>query len=219
MRADAERSTARILEAAEAVLAEDVNASLERVADAAGLARATVHRRFASRKALVEALTVQLNERYLEAIRQARVETAPPLVALHRLTETVFELKISHRFAINAASDPVTALPTLSPAVERGLDRLFERLRAAGVITAAAPEWSRRIYLAVLCEVDRLAAAAPDLAGEKAATPGPAGEEAGAPEVGGDKAGDEVGARTDLTVRTVIGALGGDAQALVTLRT
>jgi AcrR family transcriptional regulator len=195
VRADAERSTARILAAAEAVLSEDANASLEKVADAAGLARATVHRRFSSRRALVEALTVQLNERYLEAVRQARVETAPPLVALHRLTETVFELKVSHRFAMNVTADPVTDLPTLSPEVEQALDLLFDRLRAAGMVTAAGPEWCRRIFLAVVCEVARLGAGAPDLAGADA------------------------GARADLTVRTVIGALGGDAQALVTLRT
>lgn len=36
LRADAERSTARILAAAEEVLAVDANATLERIADAAG---------------------------------------------------------------------------------------------------------------------------------------------------------------------------------------
>jgi AcrR family transcriptional regulator len=197
MRADAERSVARILEAAAAVLADDPNASLERVADAAGLARATVHRRFASRGALVDALTVQLNERYLQGLRQARVDTAPPLLALHRLTETVFELKVSHRFAMNATADPATHCPRLSPEVTEGLTLLFARLREAGVITAAGPSWCCRVYLALLHEVDRLPADAPDL------TPG----------------GDETGAKVDLMVRTVIGALGGDGQALTTLRT
>src|SRR5262245_48693793 len=128
MRADAERSTARILEAAEAVLADDPTASLERVADVAGLARATVHRRFSSRKALIDALGVQLNERYLQGLKQARVETSPPLVALHRMTEIVFELKVAHRFAMNATTDPATGGPCLSPEVVTGLDLLFTRL-------------------------------------------------------------------------------------------
>ncbi|WP_254896761.1 helix-turn-helix domain-containing protein [Amycolatopsis sp. Hca4] len=78
LRADAERSTARILAAAEEVLAVDANATLERIAEAAGLARATVHRRFSSRKALLEALTGVLNERYVCGLEQARVATAPP---------------------------------------------------------------------------------------------------------------------------------------------
>ncbi|BCJ50130.1 hypothetical protein Asp14428_16050 [Actinoplanes sp. NBRC 14428] len=78
MRADAERSTARILKAAEVVLADEPGAPLERIADAAGLARATVHRRFSSRKALIDALTAQLNERYLLGLKQARVDSAPP---------------------------------------------------------------------------------------------------------------------------------------------
>lgn len=187
MRADAERSTARILEAAATVLADDPNASLERVADVAGLARATVHRRFASRKALVEALTVQLNERYLQGLKQARVDTAPPIVALHRLTETVFALKVTHRFAMNVTADPVTLCPSLSPEVVAGLQLLFTRMHDAGLITATGPAWCCRVYLALLSEVDRLPAGAPDLAGVD----------------------DDQGARVDLLVRSVIGALGG----------
>jgi AcrR family transcriptional regulator len=191
VRADAERSTARILEAAEAVLAGDANATLERIADAAGLARATVHRRFSSRKALLEALTEQLNERYLLALKQARVETAPPVVALYRLTEIVFELKISHRFSIDLTSDSQTRGPVLSKEAQEGLDLLFARLYAAGVITAAGPAWCRQVYLALVQEVDHLPADSPDLA----------------PPVNGPT--DDRGARVDLLVRTVTGALGG----------
>jgi len=189
VRADAQRSTARILEAAEAVLAVDANATLERIADAAGLARATVHRRFSSRKALLEALIQQLNGRYLLALEQARVQTAPPAIALHRLSEIVFELKISHRFVIELAADPRTREPILSAEILEGLDLLFARLYAAGAITAADPAWGRRVYLALLQEVDQLSES--DLG---RAVNGPA---------------DDRGARADLLVRTVIGALGG----------
>jgi AcrR family transcriptional regulator len=182
VRADAERSTARILEAAEAVLATDAAASLERIADAAGLARATVHRRFSSRAALLDALAEQLGRRYLLGLTEARVETAPPLVALHRVTETVFELKLSHRFAVQLTS-------ALTPEVLDGLGLLFARLRDAGSITAADPAWCRRVYLALVHEVHELPADSPALT--------PLG------------AVDEVMARTDLLVRTVLGALGG----------
>jgi AcrR family transcriptional regulator len=186
IRADAERSTVRILEAAEAVLATDATASLERIADAAGLARATVHRRFSSRTALLDALAEQLSRRYVLGLTEARVETAPPLVALHRLTETVFELKLSHRFAVQLPS-------VLTPEVLDGLGLLFARLRDAGSITAMDPAWCRRVYLALVHEVHELPADSPALTSLGA--------------------GDEVMARTDLLVRTVLGALGGSHDA------
>ncbi|CAM3352773.1 TetR/AcrR family transcriptional regulator [Kibdelosporangium persicum] len=182
VRADAERSTARILEAAEDVLAEDPNAPLERIADAAGVARATVHRRFSSRTALLDALAAHLNERYLRALAETRVATAPPLVALQRLTETIFDLKLCHRFAIQLDA-------AITPEVLAGVDLLFERLRDAGVITSADPVWCRRVYLALLHEVNDLSADSPTLTALHA--------------------GSEVEARINLLVGTVIGALGG----------
>jgi AcrR family transcriptional regulator len=185
VRADAERSTARILEAAETVLAADSTASLERIADAAGLARATVHRRFSSRSALLDALAAQLTERYLQGISEARIETAPPVVALYRMTDTVFALKTGHRFAVQLTA-------ALTPEVLAGLDRLFVRLREAGAITAADPTWGRRVYLALLGEVDGLPSDSPTLAASEAG---------------------DVAARVDLLVTSVLGALGGKAPA------
>ncbi|MCM3804354.1 TetR family transcriptional regulator [Streptomyces sp. DR7-3] len=190
IRADAERSTARILEAAETVLAEDANASLERIADAAGLARATVHRRFASRTALLDALAEQLSRRYLLGLAEARVKTAPPLIALHRLTEIVFDLKLSHRFAVQLSA-------AITPAVLDGLDLLFARLRDTGAITAVDPAWCRRVYLALLHEVHDLPADSTALA--SSAT------------------GDETEAKVDLLVRTALGALGGSHDATTAL--
>ncbi|MEU9963737.1 TetR/AcrR family transcriptional regulator [Streptomyces malaysiensis] len=190
IRADAERSTARILEAAETVLAEDANASLERIADAAGLARATVHRRFASRTALLDALAEQLSRRYLLGLAEARVETAPPLIALHRLTEIVFDLKLSHRFAVQLSA-------AITPTVLDGLDLLFARLRDTGAITAVDPAWCRRVYLALLHEVHDLPADSTALA--SSAT------------------GDETEAKVDLLVRTALGALGGSHDATTAL--
>ncbi|AGZ42560.1 TetR/AcrR family transcriptional regulator [Actinoplanes friuliensis] len=180
VRADAERSTARILEAAETVLATEPTASLERIGDEAGLARATVHRRFASRQALIDALISRLNDRYLLAFEQARVRTAPPLVALHRLTEIVFELKLSHRFTVALATG-------LSPEVETELDQLFTRLHDSGAITAPGTLWRRRIYLSLIHEVAELPADTPELT-DGGGTPG---------------------ARSDLLVRTFLGALNG----------
>jgi AcrR family transcriptional regulator len=180
VRADAERSTARILEAAEEVLARDASASMEKIADAAGLARATVHRRFASRKMLIDALSERFNDRYRRGIDQARVGTAPPLVAVLRLTESAFEIKASYRLVIDLSYGP-------DDDVLAGIDLLFARLCESGVITAAQPTWCRKVYLALLHEVHLLPADAPELA----------------------DGGDEVGARSALLIRSVLGALGG----------
>ncbi|UOZ07054.1 TetR/AcrR family transcriptional regulator [Amycolatopsis sp. WQ 127309] len=188
LRADAERSTARILAAAEEVLAVDANATLERIADAAGLARATVHRRFSSRKVLLEALTGVLNDRYLRGLDQARVATAPPVAALYRLTELLFELKVGSRAIMELTADPATRMTPMSPEVTAGLELLFRRLREAGEITATDTAWCCALYLAVVHEAARLPTDSPAL---------------------GTAAG-EVGARADLTYRTVLAALGGD---------
>ncbi|GAB2830995.1 TetR/AcrR family transcriptional regulator [Lentzea nigeriaca] len=184
LRADAEHNIARILAAAEEVLAVDPAASLEQIGEAAGLTRATVHRRFASRQALLEALTERLNQRYLSALDQSKAETAPPLVVLRRLTEIVFELKISHRFTMELMSARDGCRSGLSPEVEAGLEQVFVRLREAGEITATGADWCRQVYLALLHEAHEL----PDDAADLVA----AGR-----------------SRAELVVRAVVGALGG----------
>ncbi|WP_369052746.1 TetR/AcrR family transcriptional regulator [Kineococcus terrestris] len=178
LRADAERNTARILEAAEAVLADEPGAPLERVADAAGLTRATVHRRFATRAALLEALGARLEDRYRQAFEDAGALTGEPRAALERLAERVFELKVGHRFAVGLPGTPGEEVLTR-------LDDLLDRLRAAGAVTAVDRAWCRAVCLALLERVHDLPAASPELGGA-----------------------DEVRARAELFTRTLLGALG-----------
>lgn len=191
LRADAERSRARILEAARTVLTADPNASLEQVADAAGLARATVHRRYSSRRSLLDALALDLNARYRQAFEKARVKTAPPIVALHRLTQLAFELKISDPFVGPTPADEGSPQgPQFDSEIQAGLDLLFSRLHAAGEILSSDPAWGRRIYLALLHVVHELPTASPTL------------------EALVGTSSDEAGARADLLVSTLINALG-----------
>ncbi|MFD9700929.1 TetR/AcrR family transcriptional regulator [Lentzea sp. NPDC059081] len=187
LRADAEQNTARILAAAAEVLADDPSASLERIGEAAGLTRATVHRRFASRQALLAALAEELNQRYLGALDQSWVDTAPPREVFLRLTEIVFELKVSHRFAMELLNGPSGCQTGLSPEVEERLDRVFARLRAAGEITATGAWWCRQVYLALLHEAHEVPVDTADLAA------------AG-------------GSRPELVVAAVLGALGGPVE-------
>lgn len=197
VRADAQQSIARILDAAQKVFADDPTAPVEQVAEAAGLARATVHRHFSSRQALLDALVRDLNTRYRRAFEQARVATSPPAVALYRLTELAFELKTSHPFVIGLASAPESpGSPASDPAIQEGLDLLFGRLHAAGEIAVDDPVWCRRLYLALLHEVHELPADAPVLT------------------TTGDAAADEVSTRVQLLIGTLVAALGGRRREL-----
>jgi AcrR family transcriptional regulator len=151
-RADAERTVQAILEAAERVLSADPTASMEQIAAAAGVARTTVHRRFATRDALIDELTAWAALRFAEAVQRARPETAPPLVALYQVTANVLDVKIGWGFAMSRAS---WAEPTgVYAEVREECDRLFRRARDAGVIRADVDlDWARRVYYALIHEV------------------------------------------------------------------
>ena len=195
VRADARRSTARILEAAQRVLAEDPSASLERIAEFAGLARATVHRHFASRQALLDALVQDLTDRYLSIINEVRVRTAPPLVALHRATEAALRLKFGHPFVTSLTpTHESPGAPASHPRIVEELEVLFGRLHAEGHITVSDPAWGRLVYLALLNEVHHLPVDSPTLA------------------LGDDTDADaELDARVNLLAATLLRALSGTA--------
>ncbi|GAA3861559.1 TetR/AcrR family transcriptional regulator [Streptomyces sedi] len=153
LRADAERTVRTILEAAERTLAADPAATMEQVAAAAGVARTTVHRRFATREALVEALAAWATEQFHQAVESARPLTSPPLVALHQVTVNVLQVKIGWSFAMSrtAPSDPETARVHVD--VLARCDELFRRTREAGLLAPDADlEWTRRVYYALIHE-------------------------------------------------------------------
>ena len=104
LRADAERTVHAILEAAEQVLSADPAASMEQIAEQAGVARTTVHRRFATREALIEALAASAVRQIEQAVAASRPRTAPPLVALHQGTANLLGVKLAWRFAVTQIS-------------------------------------------------------------------------------------------------------------------
>lgn len=153
LRADAERSVRSILEAAERMLSADPAASLEQIAEAAGVARTTIHRRFASRQALVDALVDTAMAQLQQAIEDSRPETAPPLVALHQFTANVLRTKLSWRFALGVAPAAGSAATETKQQIQHRSVQLLARAQEQGVLDPAADlEWTRRVYYALIGE-------------------------------------------------------------------
>lgn len=153
LRADAEISMTRILEAAEQVFALDPTASLEAVAKAAGVARTTVHRRFSSREELRTALVAVVNKKLRDALDSANTETAPPLVALYQLTVATLDLKVEWRAAWQLMGFRADEGPGLDAGVLADLDALLQRSSAAGLVRAGVDvRWVRSVYISLIHE-------------------------------------------------------------------
>ncbi|GAA3737225.1 hypothetical protein GCM10022225_20050 [Plantactinospora mayteni] len=152
LRADAERSIRSILEAAERILSDDPNATMEQIAEAAGVARTTIHRRFANRDALVRSMADAAWQQVREAVEQARPDTAPPLVALHQATANILRIKSGWPFAMGQlAVAPTTAQAQAD--VFAACDRVLVRAQQVGIIRADADlTWTRRVYIALISE-------------------------------------------------------------------
>ena len=156
LRADAERSVRAILEAAERVLVEEPGASMEQIAAAAGVARTTIHRRFANRQSLIEALASSAARQLAQAVDDGRPDTAPPLVAMHRITANVLQVKSAWAFALGLSADPAGEAAVLHQDIARRCIAVLKRAQADKLIDEAADlDWVCRVYYALIGEALR----------------------------------------------------------------
>jgi AcrR family transcriptional regulator len=151
LRADAERTVRTILEVADRLLGEDPTSTLEQIAAAAGVARTTLHRRFASREDLIEAMMVSALTQVDESIDAGRPDTAPPLVALHQVTANVIQVKSGWRFTINQTHAATSTVADLQQRITERCLRLLGRAQKAGLLPVGADlSWPQRTYYALL---------------------------------------------------------------------
>jgi AcrR family transcriptional regulator len=128
-RADAERSIARIQEAALDALASDPDASLNEIARRAGVVRATIYVHFPTREDLIAAITERAVADVAEVIAAAEPERGDATEAMRRVIAAAWRtlgrfhalVAINTRLGdhdLRARHDPVLGL--LEPLIARG---------------------------------------------------------------------------------------------------
>src|SRR4051812_12063492 len=135
-RSDALRNDARILRAAAAVLAEDSRAPIQRVADAAGVARLTVYRRYPDRQALRRAIFETAAAEASAAMDERGDDPGTDVVT--RLRAVVIEMAaIAARYPLIVVGTDLQPLPSDSrrprtPPTSRAMQRSFLALVRQG---------------------------------------------------------------------------------------
>jgi TetR/AcrR family transcriptional repressor of mexCD-oprJ operon len=151
-RADAERSVARILDAALDALASDPEASMAEIARRAGVVRATIYVHFPTRESLIEAVTERAIAEVTEAMTAAEPERGDPAEALQRvLTVAWRELGRFHALVGINTQLPQAELRRRHRPVLALLQPLIERGQRAGTFPPdVPPAWHLSMLLALI---------------------------------------------------------------------
>jgi TetR/AcrR family transcriptional repressor of mexCD-oprJ operon len=144
-RQDARRSVARIVEAAIRVLAEDPDATMQDIAGAAGLGRATVYRHFPTREDLLGAIMLSALEELRRALSDGRLEEVDPREALRRGVALILEIGDRYRVLVDRRDHtPPEAKAAAMAQTFAPLEAVLERARREGVIRVdVPPAWTR----------------------------------------------------------------------------
>ncbi|NTX07511.1 TetR/AcrR family transcriptional regulator [Myxococcus sp. CA040A] len=154
VRADARRNRASILEAAEAVFAEQgASASTEAVAAHAGVAIGTVFRHFPTKPDLLQAVVMNLLDRLITEV-DAMVENQGAVTALFEFCARVMAVSARNRAVFARLAETGVqvrvgdALTRLRPAI----DVLLERAQKAGTVRGDLLPTELVALLAALCQ-------------------------------------------------------------------
>jgi len=151
-RADAERSVARILDAAIDALASDPEASMAEIARRAGVVRATIYVHFPTRESLIEAVTERAIAEVTQAMAAAEPERGDPAEAVQRVLRAAWrELGRFHALVGINTRLPQAELRRRHRPVLRLLEPLIERGQRAGAFGSDVPaSWHLSMLLALV---------------------------------------------------------------------
>jgi AcrR family transcriptional regulator len=137
-RSDAERNIDAIVVAALRVLAERPTASMQELAEAAGVHRATVHRHFATRDDLLHAVRRRGLDELKALVDDPALSSGSPDVAIERLTRAALELGDRRRlYRVATLFDE--ASEQRAAELRRPLVALFARAQDAGAVRRDYP--------------------------------------------------------------------------------
>jgi AcrR family transcriptional regulator len=142
-RSDARRSIDAILGGARNLFGERPDATMEDVAQAAGVSRQTVYAHFPSRDALIASLIEAAGSETVDAIDAAHLDAVPPLDALWRYLAISWQLVQRYPFLLGTAlgRTPPGHAATHLAGVER-LEEIIRRGRQTGVFDRELPaDW------------------------------------------------------------------------------
>jgi TetR/AcrR family transcriptional regulator, mexCD-oprJ operon repressor len=151
-RSDAERSVARILDAAVDALASDPEASMAEIARRAGVVRATIYVHFPTRESLLETVTERAIAEVTQAMAAAEPDRGDPADALQRVLATAWhELGRFHALVAINTRRPQAELRRLHWPVLALLQPLIERGQRAGAFRPDVPAaWHLAMLLALI---------------------------------------------------------------------
>lgn len=105
-----------------AVFADDPTATIDQVASAAGMGRATVHRHFPSRDQLRQAVWLAALDHVGEAVRAVPTDDMAPLTALDRVLEAIVAESVAYRVLVRVGVE-------IDPEVDAAFDDLLGEVR------------------------------------------------------------------------------------------
>ncbi|SNT19484.1 transcriptional regulator, TetR family [Streptosporangium subroseum] len=138
LRADAQRNRARVLEAAEVILARDgLSASMRTIAQHAGVGLGTIYRHFPTQEALYQAVIIDRTQRLIaeaEALSAADDPGAAFFEYFTRIVVNATQKKTLADVLAEADIDPKAGMADISRDMRNAVNKLLVRAQKVGAV-------------------------------------------------------------------------------------